>query len=146
MNTAKNLPLRLKRTEFESNSYFEVIAPGVTLEEVMSGDFWVHVRNNFRVHDVIVAVAADGAFDAELRITSLNKVSGDIRFRLLSNVKGQAGAVVKSQPAERFEIKHRGAGRFAIVERKTGDIAADGLDKDTAAAEKAKMEAERQAA
>ena len=146
MTMPKTLPIRLKRAEFERNVYFEVVPPGTTIEDVMSGDFWVHVRKTIRVNDVIEAVAADGSFDADLRVVSINLASGAMAFRVLRNVTGKPSAVVKPQGAERFKVQHVRFGQYAILELKTGAKVADGLDKEAAVAEKARLEAERQAA
>lgn len=146
MALPKNLPVRLELADFGRNRYFEMTAPGVTLEDVMSGDYWVHVRKALRVNDILETVAADGAFDAELRILSVNQASGAMVFRVLRNIKGAVGAVAKSSGADRFTIKHDKFGKYQIIERKTGRVVVDGLDKASTEAEKARLEEERQTA
>ena len=139
-------PVRLKRAEFERNVYVEVVPPGVTLEDVMQGDYWVHVRKSIRVNDIIEVMAADGAFDAEIRVLSINQLSGAMTFRVLRSFVGKPGAIAKPQSGERFEVKHDKFGRYKIFERKTGAVVADGLDKAGAEAERLRLEDERQAA
>lgn len=146
MALPKNPPTRLKRSEFEVNRYFVMIEPGVTLDDVMTGDYWMHVRKVLRVNDVIEAVAGDGSFDAELRILSINQNSGAMTFRVLRNTVGKAGPIAKSVAEDRFELKHAGFAKYRITERKTGTVVVDGVDKATAESEKARLEAERVAA
>jgi len=146
MTLPKQLPVRLTFADYGRNRYFEVIPPGVTLDEVMTGDYWVHVRKRLRVNDVMEVVAADGSFDADLRILSINQASGDIRFRVLRNVAGTPADAAKPVPAERYEAKHKRLGQWHIIEKATGAVVVDGLSKDEAVAEKARLEDVRKAA
>ena len=142
-----NQPTVIFRIEQKSSHYFHMVPPGIALAEVMASDFWVHVRQNFRVNDVIDAVAADGAFDVSLRVVSLNHASGIIKFRTLRMIAAPEGAaVVMPDAAERYEVRHVGHGQFKIIERATGKLVADGMTKADAVTEKDRLELERVAA
>ena len=137
MNT--NLPIRLKACEEVHGRYFEVIPPGFSFAEVMTGDFWVHVRRRLKLYDVIEVVAADGSFDCDIRVVSLNQLTGIVWFKVLREVHGGAVAV-PSHVDDRYAVKHQHFGKYAVIERTTGIVIAEGIDK--LGAEEAKREAE----
>lgn len=141
----RKLPLKLERAEFRRTCYFHMAVQGVPLAEVMKGDYWVHVRNRFQPNDLIEVVAEDGAYDAVIRILSINTKSGAMTFRVLSNVVGKAMPVARVT-TDRFEIKDRKFGNWSIYEIQTGTEVVKGLSKDEAVAEKARLEGERKAA
>lgn len=151
----KDLPVRLRRAEEERSKYSHVIPPNTPLEHVMTSDYWVHVKNYLALNDVIEVIAADGTYDADIRVISLNKVTGIIKFRLIRNVVLDANAEALPKPGTleagnlpsgRYQVKRGFASQFKIIERATGNIVADGLDKQSADAECARLEAERKAA
>lgn len=140
-------PLRLRRSEEVRSTYFEVLPEGMKLEDAMNSDFWNNVRKKLRLYDLIEVVAADGSFDALIRVINLNLVTGEINFRVLSNVEGSP-EVQAYVPAgsDRFEVKSRGFGRYAVIEKATGAMVADGLSKVKAIETAMAAEAQRKAA
>ena len=137
-------PVRLTRAEQVRTVYFEVIPEGVSLEQALMADYWQHVRRFLRLYDIFELVAADGSFDAKARLTYINNVTGEMRFRLLSNVQAEAGAA-QFVPAksDRFEVKHRGHGTWGVFEKQTGNMVADGLSKEVAVETALKAESGR---
>ena len=129
------LPLRLKRSDYEHTRYFELIPPGTTLETAMSPQYWEHVRVGMRIYDEIELVAADGSFDALVRVVHIDSRSGALAFRVLNHVVGEGKTVsvaaVKESPVE---LKHRGHGKWAVLERGSGKLLLDGVSKDEALA------------
>ncbi len=127
-------PTRLTRAEQDRTVYFHVVPEVFSLEKVLTGDYWAHVRKLLRLYDVFELVAADGSFDATARLVYLNNLTGEMRFRLLSNVQPKAavpGASITAK-TDRFEVRHRGGGRFACIEKATGEMIADGIPKEEA--------------
>ncbi|MDE2440030.1 MAG: hypothetical protein KGP14_03320 [Betaproteobacteria bacterium] len=139
-------PIRLKRVEVEYNRYFDVVPPGITLEEVMTTDYWVNVRRQIRLHDVLEVVAADGAFDAEFRVTMIDHIRGLMTFRLLRETKGPKIAASLPSQADRYAVKHRGHGNWAVVEIATGSVVSEGMSREAAEATRIEAEAGRKAA
>ncbi len=127
-------PTRLFRAEEKRTSYFEVIPEGIPLEKVMHGDFWAHVRRHLALYDLFEVVAADGSYDAVIRLVYINKINGEMRFRVLSNIEPKAvvPGISISAKTDRFEVRHRGGGRYACIEKATGEMIADGLPKEEA--------------
>ena len=130
------IPIRLRRAEYEFTKYVEVVPAGVSLEAAMSSDFWAHVHRGLRLYDEIVLIAADGSFDATVRVIAIDSRAGTIRFRMLNFVGAEGkpirgGAVAMESP---FELKHRGHGRWAVIERATGKTMLENATKDEATA------------
>lgn len=141
----RRLPLKLERAEFCRTPYFHMVTEGIPLSEVLKGDYWIHVRKHFKPNDTIEILAEDGAYDAVVRVLSINLMSGAMTFRALRYVEGNLVPVVRVA-SDRFEVKSRGSGKYSIFELKTGAEVVKGITKDEAVAEKARLEAERQAA
>lgn len=140
-------PTRLNRAEHVRSNYFQVVPEGQTLESALSPDFWAHTRKQLRLYDLFELVAEDGAFDALVRITSINNVTGEIVFRVLSNVAGAPAAqTYVPDRSDRFEVKSRGFGRYAVMEKETGNMVADGLSKEKAIETQQQAESQRKAA
>jgi hypothetical protein len=137
-------PTRLRRAEEVRTIYFEVIPDGMTLDDAMSADFWQHVRKYIRLYDIFEVVAADGSYDASFRLTYINNMTGEMRFRLLSLVEGDGSAqAYVAKAGDRFVITHKGFGRYAVIEKATGSLVADGMSKEVAVETAAKAEAAR---
>lgn len=136
-------PVRLFRSEVMRTTYFEVIPEGFTLDKVLTGDYWTHVRKMLRLYDLFELVAADGSFDALVRLVYLNNVNGELRFRILSNVTSNQAPAYIPAASNRFVVQHRGGGRFAVVEKATGERLVDGVPKADAEEAAAAAEAGR---
>lgn len=128
------LPLRLKRSDYEHSIYFELVAPGTTLQEALAPAFWVHVIGRMRVYDLVELVAADGSFDCLARVVHLDTRSGDISFRILTCVGEGKPAAVEAVRESPFELRHKGHGRWSVVERSTGKTMLENASKEEAAA------------
>jgi len=129
------LPLRLKRAEYEFTRYVEIVPAGTPLEAAMASHYWVHVHRGLRIYDEIVLIAADGSFDATVRVVAIDDRAGTIRFRVLNFVGAEgrptSGAAVKESLVE---LKHRGHGKWAAIDRASGKVLVEGVSKEEAAA------------
>jgi hypothetical protein len=137
-------PTRLRRAEEARTVYFEVIPDGMVLQDAMNADYWQHVRKYLRLYDIFEVVAADGTYDATFRLTYINNLTGEMRFRLLSLIEadGSVQAIV-SKKDDRFMVAHKGFGRYAVIEKSTGTLVADGLTKEMAVDTQQKAEIAR---
>ena len=130
------IPIRLRRAEYEFTKYVEVVPAGVSLEAAMTSDYWAHVQRGLRLYDEITLIAADGSFDATVRVIAIDSRAGTIRFRVLNLIGAEGkpisgGAVAMESP---FELKHRGHGRWTVLERGTGKVLLDNASKGEAEA------------
>lgn len=66
------LPSRLGRAEHERGDYFHQPAPGVSLDQVLDPNYWVHLAERLRVNDLIEVVAPDHSFDLDLRVVAID--------------------------------------------------------------------------
>ena len=139
--TAK--PIRLHPAPFSYTRYFVPVAPGVTLEDVLASEFWVHVAKALRVHDVAEIVALDGSFEADLRLVAKGT---SLKWRIIREYRAEvAEAIEQPAAAARFETKHVGKGVYNVVDKLTGSPVSEGHDKAGAEEVRVKLEAERQA-
>lgn len=147
-----NLPtkdLNVYRVEQARTHYFFPIPAGTPLSMVLSSDYWVHLRGKFRLYDVIEVVAEDGSFEATARIVSLNKMTGVIVFRVLSQWQPSETPVPLTETkAMRFKAAWIVGNRsWSVQEIQTGKYVAEGLaDKPAAEAEAVRLDQERKAA
>lgn len=72
----------LNRADFRPNAYVEVVPTGLLLEDICTSGYWSAVRPLLRPMDIIEAIAADGSFDAQIRITEIS-ATGAMTFRVL---------------------------------------------------------------
>ena len=133
------IPIRLRRAEYEFTKYVEVVPAGVSLEAAMASDYWAHVHRGLRLYDEIVLIAADGYFDATVRVIATDSCAGTIRFRVLNFVGAEGkpisgGAVAMESP---FELKHRGHGKWVALDRASGKVLAEGTKEEVSAAAEA---------
>ena len=138
----QRLPIRLKRAEFESQHYVEIIPAGIPFSEVMSTQFWSHVETRLRVYDIVEVIAEDGSFDADMRL--VRKAPGRLEWRVLRNVSGAPveGVVKPGKPA-RHELKWGGPrAKWTVKDKRTGKTLVEGYDKAEAQAELERLEAE----
>ncbi|MEL6310846.1 MAG: hypothetical protein AAFQ17_00535, partial [Pseudomonadota bacterium] len=123
---------------------FVVAEPDTPFSAVTGTEYWAHVRGKLQVFDVIEIVAADGSFDAEIRLLSITPTK--LTWRVLRKTEGSIGEIVKPAAGPTYKAVHRGRGSYAVQHQTTGDLIADGLTKEQAEAEVAKAEIEKQAA
>jgi len=143
----RHYPTRLWRAEQVFNSYVEKPAPGVTAEQAMSAEYWVHVRKQLRLFDTFRFIAQDGSYDVLATIVMISPET--IKWRTLIDWRAPEG---KAEPPRidlgaPFLVKPAGrAGGFRVHERATGQVVAEGLDKVSAEAECARLNQARKAA
>lgn len=140
------LPTNSVRAEYARADHYVETPQGVTPAHILDPDFWQHIAARFRVNDRIEVVAADGSFDAELRVTAIDPRKLWAQVRLLRICTGEgiaAGRASASGPApvERpaadhagYVVEPDGLGKHRIVQG--SDLIAKGFP-DKAAAEAA---------
>lgn len=147
--------LNTYRAEQKRMTYFFIIAAGTPLSAVLHPDYWVHIRGNpnsergLHNYDLIEIVAADGSYDVTVRIISINKVTGDIKFRILRSWEPEGEAVpITEVKAGRFKAAWIVGNRsWSVQEIATGKYVVEGLaDKASAEAEATRLDQERKAA
>lgn len=141
------LPIRMWPKGQKWAEYNEIVPAGTPLSAIMCRDYWIHVESHLEPFDLISCVAEDGAFDVDIRL--LSKTSTEMKFRLVrSAAQGETVVPIKrDQPEDRYIVKSGGrAGGWRVVERATGNIIADGLDRGGADAEAMRLNDERKAA
>lgn len=133
------LPNRLWPKGQKWAEYNEIVEPGFPLSVVMSRDYWVNTQDRLRPFDVITVVAADGSFDADIRLIS--KTPTEMKFRLIRGGEtAQKVTISRDETKDRFAVTHRGRGSYGVQEKATGHFVAEGLDKESADAEKSRLE------
>lgn len=140
--------LNTYRVEQLSTHYMFVIPVGTPLSAVMSSEYWVHVRNRMKLYDLVEAIAADGTYEAKFRIVALNKITGTIKFRLLSEWHDAEPEAILPAAATKFKARWVVGNRtWAIDEIATGKCVIEGLSsKADAEAEALRLDQERKAA
>jgi hypothetical protein len=134
------LPTRMWPHGQKWAEYNEIIPAGTPLSAILCRDFWIHVQSYLRPFDVINCVAEDGSFDVSIRL--LSRTPTEMKFRVIREAKiDDASPIARDNPGERYLVQSGGrAGGWRIREKSTGNLIADGLDKASADAEKAKLE------
>ena len=139
--SSRNACRRLQRTDYVVNNYTELVAAGITLEDVMSFAYWVNEAGSFRLNDIVNVIAQDGSFEARLRVIRL--APGFIEFRILNEWR----PTLQDSGSGRFELGWAGPkGKWFVREVATGKKLAEGLEKPAAIAELARLDAAREAA
>lgn len=140
---------QLMRAAFYSNHYqVHVDCP---LEKVMCDEYWVHEWKKIKANDVITAIANDGSYDVDFRVTSIIPNGNNtprFAFKLIREAPAARQAetvlpVIPSTPRgsnDRYEVKKGWAGKWRVIDQMTGNVMCDGVAKDVAEAEKLKLE------
>lgn len=136
-------PTRLTPADYERSRYFVEVQPGIPLSACLETGFWVHVHKTLKVLDVVELVAMDGSFDVEVRLVS--KTPTSLRWRVLRDTREDAGPIEHEGESD-YVVKHRGGPKFDVRHKVTGEAIAEGLSKQDAEAEKARLDNQRQAA
>ena len=137
MNQSASMPVKLNLNDFQLSRYFEVVPPGVVLEDVLASSFWAHVAQKLRLHDQITVVAADGSFDVELRV--IRKAPGFLQFRTIRLWTAEALDV----PGDKqFTAAWAGPALKWVVKGGDGERLASGLDRAAAMAECRRLQTE----
>ena len=140
---------QLQRNAFYSQHY--TVFTEAPLADVMSDTFWIHVHKQLRANDVITAVATDGSYDVDLRITSIvptgANTSPNLFFRLIRAAPAVAASVtdiaIPATPRgsnDRYEVKKGWAGKWRLIDQTTGLTVCDGVAKAVAEAKKIELE------
>jgi hypothetical protein len=112
------------------NSWEADIGAETTREMLRAPTFWTHYSQQFKARDLLVCVREDGAWEAWLRVRSVEKnevVVDEILFHEYSND-------VPLASAGEYETRWRGpAAKFGVLRKADGALIKDGFyPKDTA--------------
>jgi hypothetical protein len=131
----RNACRRLQRTDFVVNNYTEVTPAGMTLEDAMTYAYWINEAGALRLNDIVNLIAADGAFDATLRVIRL--APGFIEFRVLNEWRPP----IQEAGSGRLELGWAGPkGKWFVREVATGKKIVEGLEKGAAVAELSRLD------
>ncbi len=130
-----DLPTRLLPTRDSGSGdyavtrwYFLDLPQGITAEHIVNPDFWQHVAAKFKVNHEIVAVAADGSFDAELRVIAVDprKLWAQTRILRMTKPEGVEHKMVPQWPdKEGYVVEFDRVHKFRIVNRNGEVVAQD---------------------
>lgn len=142
---------QLMRAAFYSNHY--QVHADCPLEKVMCDGYWVHEWKKLKANDVVTAIANDGSYDVDFRITSIipngNNNTPRFTFKLIREAPASRQAEAAAHPVTpptpggsngRYEVKRAFAGKWRVIDQMTGTVICDGVAKDVAEAEKLKLE------
>ena len=136
---------QLMRAAFYSNHY--QVHADCSLKQVMCDDYWMHEWKKIKANDVITAIANDGSYDVDFRVTSIIPNGNNtprFTFKLIREAPASAVAQVTPAPprgsSDRYEVKKGWAGKWRVIDQMTGTVMCDGVAKDVAEAEKLKLD------
>lgn len=123
-----------KPSEYTHTNYDATVEAGVTLDDCLAPEFWMHVADKLRPSDKIFVYAADQSFYAELLALSVNRV--EARVALIHHVdlsKATNGEELGAELAK-YDVSWAGpANKFRIVHKASKDVVKDGFDNEAAA-------------
>lgn len=135
------LPTKMDDAFYARTHHQLIVQPGVTPEHIADPDFWVHVcgptagRYRLKVFDLIDVIAADGTFDATLRVIAIDPRAmwAQVRIlRLWRNKEGQKPNPVTQWPdKEGYVVEYDRQQRWRII-RGTELVARDFPDEASA--------------
>ncbi len=127
--TSSLLPKKTERAEHAYTQYLVRAAPGVQPGHLIDPDFWVHLAHKLALNDRLEVMAADGSFEAELRVVAIDPrrlwaKTRMIRYCGAEGVDWPSALPFTSEdiPADEqfpdgYKIKFRGRAKFAIEDR-----------------------------
>jgi hypothetical protein len=116
----KAITNRLQIADEVRQRYRQTMAPGVTIDEAMDRNMWVHVSKQLRSGDVIELRAEDGAWYGETLVTGVTVTATGVHiptFALLSHV--DLAKAKKSAAPEQgaLFVKHNGPADMWVIIR-----------------------------
>jgi hypothetical protein len=89
--------MKLQLASYAIGQHFLMVAPGTTPSHVAAPDFWVHQAAKLKPFDRIEVVAADGSFDAELRVVAVDPRGLWAQVRVLRICTGEGVPLVSGK-------------------------------------------------
>lgn len=133
-------PARMQTAEYARTVHVIDLEQLVDLAHVSKPEFWAHVATKLKPWDKIEVRAMDGTWYAELLVTDCSRTWAKVTtlsYQALGT-SDQAQTMVEMRDAlakglEKYELKHRGAKGWSVVNRANGDVLFEGApSKDTA--------------
>lgn len=118
-------PAHLSNAEHKRVVHTAYPVEGVTLEDVLKPDFWVHVAASLKVTDKIEVYPADMSWYAELVVLSTGNNHAKVFPVLFVEIGAKAGDEVADAV---YEIKLRGPRKWSAVHRENGSILFENID------------------
>lgn len=126
-------PNALQFSESAAKTWFVLVEPGYSLDDVMQPEFYAHVSRKLSVHDKIDIVAADGAFDVTVRVLAVSQGRAVVRLSPWIVSEEQTD---DERPPTGFRASWGGPShKFRVVDTVTGAVVAHGFPTKEAAME-----------
>lgn len=135
MDLSSNLlPRDIRRSEVEITSWFLRVVPGVTPRHVVDPEFWAHLAGKLRVDHRIEVVAADGSFDADLRVVAVDTRGEWAQIRVLRMTLAEPADLPADQWPDKdgYRIEFSGPQKHRIISP-TNEVVASGFPDEAAA-------------
>lgn len=130
MASHKLLPARLQVADHYRSRFGVVSEEGATVDDFLRPDYWAHVANKLRRHDIIEIIPEDGSFFVELLV--LNTGTGFAKVMLLREVQLESEAD-EPLPSD-IEVKWRGPHRkFSVIRKSDNEVLKDSFVERTGA-------------
>lgn len=137
----------LPREQSEFARYVFYAPPGVRPEHVVDPDFWQHRAGQFRVNDVVTAIADDGTFEIEMRVVSLDPRRLWAEMRVLRAWEGKTRTKARTYPdKDGYTVEFNKVHKWRIVDAAGHVVARDMPDEATAEETLAEVKAAKKAA
>jgi hypothetical protein len=138
LRAGTKIPARLLPIPQVWNEYAQVVPVGVSLEEVLSRDYWRLVESQLKPLDRLHLVAEDRSFDALVRLDE-KKVSG-LKFTVLRLHEAEPATPIRRESmAGKYRIQNGGSAGWQVIDTSNHKAVADGLSKDDAEAERRRL-------
>ena len=118
-----------KAAENRRRSWLYIVPHGVTPSDMLEPDFWSHVSGQMTVYDEISAVAQDGSYDLDLRVTAVNRQGPGADVRVIRAWFNDENAVKSSKPKmEDFAVDYTPGSKWRITRVKDKKIVREGIE------------------
>lgn len=140
------LPSKVQRAEYGRSVYVATLEDGVSANEIVNSDFWVHLAPSLNALDRIEAVTADGETYVELLVSRVEKLADGPRTVRIPKVvllqkvalgaeskasqefaEKTANAPAPSLPEEDESVRNQQTNKVLTGEREPSDEDGDGI-------------------
>lgn len=123
-----------REASYAFSSYAANVETGVTLDDCMKPEFWMHVADKLRPSDKIHVYSADQTFYAELLVLRVNRVEAETA--LINHVdltKATHGATLGDE-LSKYDISFAGPTyKWRVTHKASKDVIKDGFDNEAGA-------------
>lgn len=75
--------------DYKRQSWFEVLPPGITFEDLFDPKLWGNFTGKLKKYDIVRVCAEDGSFDVELTVRAIDV--GGIHMQVFPHFRGKSG-------------------------------------------------------